>query len=303
MSNPTIKLSHTAKEKYLMSPRAYYYHYMLNLKETTLGSPLFFGSLIEVGLDVLLKGGKLEEALVAFRKAFRIYKFNGLDVDLSSNPNVRYSKADFDPGLFSDKELKDIEGKDLRFKSWESLARKGEMMLTAYSENILPKIKKVLETQAYFAIPNGMGDEIIGFADMICEWEDGRIIIPDHKTSAQSYSKDAVLTEEKGKQTALYFEAFKDKYPLDATGFIVLEKNIRKKDPRARTQVIFDKPPEELIQKTFDEFDNVLYNIKQASFPCLSPKCNVYGQSCPYKKYCCSNGEDMTGLVKIDKKA
>ena len=110
------------------------------------------------------------------------------------------------------------------------------------------------------------------------------------------------MTEQYGKQTALYYEAFKDKYPIDATGFIVLEKKIRKKEPRARTDIILGVPPEELIQKTFDEFDDVLYNIKQGEFPCMTPKCDAYGQSCCYKKYCQSGGKDLTGLVKIGKK-
>lgn len=297
----SVRLSHTAKEKYLASPRAYYYHYLLNLRAEVLGSPLFFGSLIEVGLDVLLKGGKLADALTAYKKAFRMYEHNGVTIDLSSSPYVKYSKSDYDPDVFTDDELKALSGKPEKFKAYQSLVRKGEMLIEAYSQDILPKIKKVIDTQVYFAVPNGAGDEIIGYADLICEWEDGRILVPDHKTSAQAYPKDAVLTEEKGKQTALYFEVLREKYSIDATGFFVLEKKIRKKTPRARTQIIIDTPSEELIQKTFDEYDNVLYNIKQASFPCCSPKCDVFGQSCPYKAYCATGGENLTGLVKIDK--
>jgi hypothetical protein len=286
---------------YLLSPRKYFYHYFLYLREAKLGSPLFFGSLIETALDALFKGSSLEEAQAVFRKNFITYQVNGSTINLSNSPLVRYSKADLDLDIFTDKERQDLANKSLQFQSWSSLQRKGELMIEAYHRDILPRIKKVIATQLYFSIPNDAGDEINGFADLVCEWEDGRTILIDHKTSAQAYPADAVSTEQYGKQTALYYEAFKDKYKLDATGFFVMEKKIRKKEPRARTNIILGKPPEELIEKTFDEFDNVLHNIKQGEFPCLSPACDAYGQECCYKKYCKSEGKDMTGLVKVGK--
>ena len=70
-----LKLSHTAKEKYLQSPRAYYYHYFLNLREKQLGSPLFFGSLIETGLDALFKGATIEQAIETFQKNFKTFLY------------------------------------------------------------------------------------------------------------------------------------------------------------------------------------------------------------------------------------
>lgn len=297
-----LKLSHTAKEKYLTSPRAYFYHYHLYLRERVLGSPLFFGSLIETGLNALFAGATLEQALETFRKNFKIYHVNGKTESLSNSPNIRYSKSDLDLEVFTEKELKDLETKSVQFQSWASLQRKGEMLIQAYYRDIFVKIKKVVAVQPEKVIVNDAGDEIVVKADLICEWEDGRLIIPDHKTSANPYPANAVSTEDKGKQTALYFDVFSQDYPLDATGFFVLEKKMRKKEPRARTQIILDKPPEELIEKTFDEFDNVAYNIKQGNFPCAAPKCDAYGQSCCYKKYCESGGKDMTGLVKIGKK-
>lgn len=296
-----IKLSHTAKELYLKSPRAYFYHYHLYIREAKLGSPLFFGSLIEKGIDALLQGAKLEDAQKVFRDNFQRYQVNGQWVSLATSPLIRYSKSDLDIDVFTESELKALESKPFNFQAHASLQRKGEMMLEAYARDILPSIKKVLATQVYFSMPNDAGDEITGFADMICEWEDGRIILPDHKTSALKYPDDAVLTDQYGKQTALYYEAFKDKFPLDAVGFFVMEKKMRKKEPRARTNIILGKPPEELIDQTYNEFDTVLENIKNAEFPCAAPACDAYGQKCCYAKFCASGGKDMTGLVKVGK--
>lgn len=295
-----IKLSHTAKEKYLSSPRSYYYHYHLYLREKTLGSPLFFGSLIETGLNVLFAGGTLEQALEAFRKAFRYYTINGSSVDLSNSVWVRYSKADYDVNVFTESEIRQLDGKSLKFKSWASLQKKGEMLIEAYHRDIFPHIKEVLAVQKYFSIPNGAGDEIIGFVDLICEMDDGRVVIPDHKTSSQSL-KQVVQNESYQKQFHLYYEAFKDQYPVDAIGPIILEKKIRTNEPRARVSYQFDKPSEEIIEKTIVEFDDTLYDIKQGKFPCASPNCDAYGQSCCYKRYCKSGGADLTGLTKVGK--
>ncbi len=296
-----IKLSHTAKELYLKSPRAYFYHYHLYLREIKMGSPLFFGSLIEHGLNALFEGATLEQALETFRKNFKFTNYNGVNLDLATSKLIRYNKADLDLEVFSEQELKDLEGKPLQFKQHQSMQRKGEMLIEAYHRDIFPKIKKVLAVQKYFSIPNGAGDEITGFADMICVWEDDRVIVADHKTSAQAYSSDSIVSD-KGKQTALYFDVFKDEYKLDGAGFFVLEKKMRKKEPRARTQVLIDVPPQELVDNTIEEFDNVLYDIKQGKFPCASPNCDAYGQQCCYKRYCQSGGSDLTGLVKIGKK-
>lgn len=298
----SIRLSHTAKNMYLQSPRSFFYHYYLNLRPEVMGSPLFFGSLIETGLEALFKGKTLEEALFIFRENFKKYKVNGKEIDLSNSDKVRYSKSDLDMGVFSEQDLLLIQDKDPQYVSWLSLCRKGEMLITAYSIDIFPRIKRVIATQVPFSLPNEFGDEIIGFADLICEWEDGRILLMDHKTSSMTYPEDAVSSDQYGKQTALYYEAFKDSHKIDAVGFFVLEKKIRKREPRVRTAIIIGTPPEELMEKTFDEFDQVLYNIKQGNFPCQSPNCSVYGQQCCYKRYCESGGQDLTGLVKVEKK-
>jgi len=222
-SDTIIRISHTQKELYLMSPKAWYFKYKLNLKEKVMGSPLFFGSIVEIGVEVLLKGGTLEQAHEAFTKAMKSYNVNGKWENLATSKNVRYSKADWQPHLFTVKEIDDMVTKTQQFRSHQSLIRSGKMMITEYHDNILPKIKKVIATQKYFSIDNGIGDEIMGYIDLICEWEDGRILAPDNKTSGSAYKPDCVDTPEKGTQTALYYEAVKDEYKLDGTGFLVLE--------------------------------------------------------------------------------
>lgn len=297
-----VRISHTQKELFLNSPRAWFNKYMLGLKEEVMGSPLFFGSNVEVGVEVLLQGGSLEEAHKAFEKAMKRYQVNGKWVDLATSDKVRYNKADFHEHLFTAKELDDMSTKTQQFKAHQSLIRSGKMMITEFHEKIQPNIKKVISTQEYFCIKNPVGDEIMGYADIICEWEDGRLLVPDLKTSSQPYKADAVQTMEKGSQTAIYYEALKEKYPLDGTGFLVLEKKVRKREPQMRSQIILDTPSDEIIDKTLDQYDQVIHDIKQGYFPCKSPECNRFGQKCCYNKFCGSEGTDMTGLVKFSRR-
>lgn len=297
-----VRVSHTQKELFLNSPRAWFNKYMLGLKEEVMGSPLFFGSNVEVGVEVLLQSGTLEQAHKAFEKAMKRYNVNGKWENLATSNKVRYSKADWQPHLFTEKELEDMTAKTQQFKSHQSLIRSGKMMITEFHEKIQPYIKNVISTQEYFSIKNDIGDEIMGYADIVCEWEDGRILVPDLKTSGNPYKLDAIETEDKGTQTALYYEALKEKYPLDGTGFLVLEKKVRKREPQMRSQIILGTPSEEIINFTLDQYDQVIHDIKQGYFPCKSPECNRFGQTCCYNKFCGSEGTDMTGLVKFSRR-
>lgn len=295
-----IQLSHTAKELYLRCPLAYYMHYILNLREEKVGSALPFGSAVDDALNVLLMEKDLEKAKTAFEKILREPKINGKTLDLQTNPeNVRYSKSDFDPALFTEKELDDLEGKQ-DLASYESLKRKGFMFLDQYNEQIMPKIKKVHEVQKFVQVKNSLGDKIVGYVDFICEWEDDRLLIVDNKTSSMKYKDDVIKKE--AKQLAFYQEAVRMQYPSDAVAYIVMNKKIRKrKEPKVVIQEIIDNVPEDLYNKTFDEFDEVLYNIRMGRFYSNTPECDMPWGKCVCKKYHESGGVDASGLIKVTK--
>lgn len=294
-----ITLSHTQKEMYLRSPQSWFLHYRKYLRPETIGSALFFGSKLEFGIDALLEGKSLEDAKNLFLINFNFVEVNGKQEELSTSNKVEYSKSDLDETLI----VEDYEKDQIQFYSWYSLKEKGLLLLEAYSKEVIPKIKKVLAKQASFEIVNEENDKIIGFADLICELNDGRTVLIDHKTSSIKYPNNATQTEAYGKQTALYYEYFKDKYKLDGVGFLVLEKKIRKKEPKVRLYFTsLEIPEDNLIDKTFEEFDTVCESIKNEDFKCNSPACDVYGKKCCYKKYCQSGGKNMTGLVKLEKR-
>jgi len=282
-----VKLSHTAKEKYLNCPLSYHMHYNLGYRENLVGSALPFGSAIDEALNfLLLNKNKVNEAKSVYEKELTkqltSYKDAGQD--------IRFSKADFDDSLGTTVE--------------ESLLTKGLMILDQYNEQVISKIKKVVEVQKYFSIPNGVGDEIIGFIDMVVQWEDDRFLLLDNKTASQKYNDEfQKIDTDKLKQVATYREALKDKMPIDGQGFIVIGKNIRKKkEPRVVIQEIFGNVTEDLVDQTFQEYDDVLYNIRMGNFPSNHPNCNSYFGPCICDKYAPSGGEDTSGLIQLKKK-
>ena len=83
-----VRLSHTQKELFLLSPRAWFYKYKLNLKEKVMGSPLFFGSIVETGVEVILQGGTLTQAHEAFVRNMKEYNVNGKIENLATSNKV-----------------------------------------------------------------------------------------------------------------------------------------------------------------------------------------------------------------------
>ena len=289
----SIRLSHSAKDRYLRCPLSYHMHYNLRLREEIIGSPLLFGSAIDDGLNVMVVTRSLEDAIKAFDKSWTTAEINGVSTELKTSKLIRYSKADNDESLITEDMI--IPSKVI--PQWVIMQQKGHMMLTAYYNEVLPKIKKVLEVQKYFSLPNGNGDEIIGYLDLLCEWEDGRVLILDNKTSSKKYADDKIETE--GGQLALYKEAFSRDYPIDGVGYLVLEKGIRKREPRTRTQILLGDVSEELTEKTFDEFSKVLYGIRMGNFESNHPICNTYFGECICNLYHPSGGQDLTGLTHV----
>ena len=95
-------------------------------------------------------------------------------------------------------------------------------------------------------------------------------------------------------QLAIYCEA----EACDRASYVVLEKKMRLKEPKARTQLIKDKITDEHKQKTFDIIEQKLNNIACAEFHKKeSPKeCMFYGKPCEFFNLCWHGR--MDGLKK-----
>lgn len=265
-----MKISHSAKDTYQSCAYKYFLHYFLKLRPTQLRSPLCFGDAIDCGLNVLLETRDIEKAQIVFDERWITYK----------DKNVAYSKSDLDVFL-----VEDDPG-----NTWLSLYRRGMILLTEFNEQIMPKIKEVIKVQLDQTAQNALGDELVIKTDFICVWEDGRRVLFDNKTSSMKYAEDSVRVSP---QLAIYYETLKAEYNLDAAGYIVIPKRINKvKVPRVKIEVIIDNIDPETTAKTLESYDEVLANIKAASFiPNTSSCVSVYGK-CDYYSWCKSGSKE-----------
>ena len=282
--------------------------------------------------------------------------------DIRSHPLMQYFASDFEPGVLLDEdwelletfinnagyeerdpeELYDIlkikikdgsnELTDLcyyNYASWLSLRRKGHLMLEVYENEILPKIKKVHSIQDKVSLPNGNGDEIIGYIDFVAELEgeEGLFTI-DNKTSGKKYKVSDI--NDKG-QLLLY-----DEYTnLGQAAYIVLIKKpklIKHKtcvkcgtetvgaersckaeidgqrcggdfeveiEPQIMHQILTGIIDEDKKDLLFDEIGDILNKIEAKEFSQDREQCFQFGKPCPYYNYC-RNGS-MEGLSKAGK--
>ncbi len=223
------------------------------------------------------------------------------------------------------------ERKFYNYMNWACLCIKGELMIKAYMEEIIPSIKRVISTQEAIVIEGEDGDSVTGFVDAIVEWKDGRIVILDNKTSAREYEYDAVT---KSQQLALYTHALEHKYNTRTAGFIVMRKLIDKDPikkcsvcgmdgvgnrgktctneesgkrcsgawtetfrPKAKIQVLINDIQQRHEQLTMENFAEVNHAVKAEVFPRNFDKCTMGSWKCPYFDLC--HRGSSKGLTKL----
>jgi hypothetical protein len=159
------------------------------------------------------------------------------------------------------------------------------MLLDHYETEILPKVEEVFSVQRDVHLPDGQ-DEFIGYIDVEMSFKDepGVRYVVDNKTSSRAYPEASVRESE---QLAGYCEYA----GTDKAAYIVLEKKIRKRHPRVRSQIIKDTIPEEQFEKTFDMLTEVSHNIKEGEFEKDFDACFQYGRKCVYYQYCRSGSK------------
>lgn len=281
-----LKLSFSACQRYILSPASYFFHYYLRLRPIKTGSALIFGSALDSGFNSLLLDKKnsveidLQKAITKFNEVFDA---PGLDKN-----NIQYSKADLDSSLLNDEELQ----RSIEEQSWLSLHKKGHILIDEYNKQVIPKIEKVLEVQYDFNCSNEIGDTFTGIVDLIVQI-DGHSWLGDNKSTSITYKKDSA---DQSSQLATYYDVLKEQYNLVGVLYITIPKKLRKvKKPVIDIDFIYGKPSDSLIENTFKEYDEVLAGIKMGQFQC-SRNCCKQPWPCPYRSYCDSNGQDLTGL-------
>jgi len=347
-------------------PTKWKYHYVDRLRSKTQHAALAFGSAVDAAITSLLKQSeKNPEDIFAY--FWRFQEINGKQTYLPSSTNIVYANSDYDEELlleedifklkeefklenplaevqkiYSEKDYLGFDGlpeerkKILNYANWLSLYRKGLLMVQAVREEVMPKIKKMHGAQVYCKLENDVGDLIVGYADMVAEWEGyDEPIIFAFKTSAKDYAIDSVLTSP---QLTLYVHSLSNNYSnTRRAGYIVLNKNVRKNrtktctkcgyvnegtshktcnnsveglrcagewkselDPKIHVQVVIDLIPEKTEQIVLENFDYINASIKNGVYHRNFSSCvKPYGK-CTFYNLCYK--DSMDGLEKLEDK-
>lgn len=321
---------------------------------------MFFGSAIDAAVTELLEN-KPDWRDTFSKKWYSTVQY-GKFIQIADNDLITYSYADFDEDVLTEKDklflvdyavklglniesgnpvalYKEIvkikknpyvrtKPEELKYfgkASWISLLRKGEILLESFYTQFYPKIKKVHATQkqGYISDP-ATKDSIVGVIDMVLEIEGhDKPIIFDLKTASSPYSEEDIDFSE---QLTLYAAMKSKEYDTDLVGYVVLCKNIQKKNVAQCTQCGFDKngrhqtcnnlingvrcggewletktlaPEVQVLVKQKDihqiegllhDMGNVLHAMKQGIYYKNTEHCsNWYGGKCPYFNLCHKN--------------
>lgn len=262
--------------------------------------------------EMLSKG-----AVQLFLDKIETFRFNGEDHIIRDYPFAKYSLTDLDSKLFDEdtlqiynkytlldnfnslddftaftdgfmswykdaKEVSKTDQKTYLLLNWLSLRTKGLLLIESYKKEVIPLIDEVISIQEGIRLPNDDGDEIEGFIDFIATFTDDpdTVYLCDNKTSAKPY-KQSDLTESEQLNLYAYYKNIKK------VAYVVVEKNIRKRDPKVRINIIKGDANLSVVDTVLDKFENTLLNIRGEKFsPNFNSGCFFYGNKCEYYSIC-----------------
>lgn len=360
MSKKPLSISYSSSTDYKECPVKYF---LKKKWETSRkASALFYGSAVEEGVTALLEGSPIEEAVQKFQKEWTNRPAGrwSQETPIFDSPDVFYYKSDLDMKLFQ-KEHEDIIkewsleicatddymmvveealsciDKGIQMPPaieklyhricWLSCAIRGEILLKAFQEQVLPEIEEVIASQKEIEIQGDDGDKVRGFIDFILKLKgiDEPVVI-DLKTAGRPYTEHNLDTSD---QLKIYAMAEGRKN----IGYIVLLKSIKfdtfcdkcghkrenyrltncakcgnmdkgkytVKSPKASTQILTKKVEQAELESMADDLGDIMVAIKNEIKWKNPSSCNNYNTPCEFYQHCWS-GKKLEDLPNITKK-
>lgn len=178
--------------------------------------------------------------------------------------------------------------------NYESLCKKGLMMLEVLKKWIDENIQEVHSIQKKLVTENTEGDTLEGYIDFIATFKDGVKRIVDLKTASDPKRQYPDNCIEESQQLTIYSEI----EDIKEVAYLIIDKSIRKKEPRVRVRYVSGTVTENNANKIFDKIEESLVNIKNEVFEKNLNSCHNYG-GCPYRNFCKSGGQNIDGLIKL----
>jgi hypothetical protein len=287
------------------------------IRPTTTSSAFLFGSALDCVFENMLKDfpnlKTVHDYNHIFATVFATTKINGEEVTVYGSPRINFSKADLQPELidmndegyaianelYALKSAKKDIPEELKIQynilAMNSILAKSKFLIPEMLQWVKDNVVMPISTQQWITISNDDGDTFRGALDAVIETKRG-IILYDLKTSSspnQDYPDGCADTSP---QLSIYSQEVN----IKNVGYLVFDKNIRKREPRVRVREVYGTITEEQLDKTFKDIDDTLKLIKQKEFPRNLDSCNKYG-GCPYAGYCHKN-KSMVGLTQLEEK-
>lgn len=258
-----VTTSYSQSSCYKDCSKHWYLKYKEKWKVPEDGAALPFGSAFDLGIGALLTK-KADYVKVFNDNWLGSTDRNGKVTGIFDNPKFVYGNNDFDEYVLAqaDKDLittwanemrltrsdtdsialvktiqkakkfrtlNETEKKFLNRANWLSLKCKGEILMEAFKEQFLPKVKKVVSLQKHAYLKDDVtGDAVTGYLDFVLEIEGyDKAIIFDLKTAASPYKQEQI---ELSDQLTLYSAIESEHFKTDLVGYVICIKNIRKEE-------------------------------------------------------------------------
>lgn len=329
-----LTLSYSRVDTYLSCGQKYKLQYIDYIIPSHIPSPFILGGSIDDATSHILfdkaKGDlyvpfNKQDMVDDFRRKLEYYTFQNEQIYVPTSPLIKYAKADIDTSLLTESDIGYIQAYADTFKvdidsiddfvdhcfttlkggrdkldtellsiynliAWRSLHNKGLMMLDAFKVWADENVIETHSIQKKIEIENLEGDKFIGYLDFEATMKDGNKYTMDLKTASNPTAQYKDNCIDTALQLHIYAEQTNKK-----VGYIILDKNIRKKEPRTRVRELYGKVTEEMLDNSFDLIDDVMVDIKAEKFEKNKNACNDYS-GCQYRKLCWENS--MAGLEK-----
>lgn len=321
-----LYLSHSQLSTFKDCERKWFLQKIERLRPTFTGSALIFGSALDsavesILLDMMLpeKERKNLDPKEVFLKQLDNFQVNGKDKKLpedllavkffASNVDEKLLKTidlapDFErigiepievaPFLEYCKtqrkakvELEDTEQMLFNTLAYRTIQTSGLMFIDALIEWIEENVAEVHSVQKKIEIDDGNGNKFVGYLDFIVTLKDGRKLLIDLKSSSNPklyYPEDSAS---KSPQLGIYAQ----EEGLFNVAYLVIDKNVRVRDPRIRLHFIEGEITEDFLDEVFEEITDCVDKIYEKmeygkeAFEMNKDSCNNYG-SCEYRDYC-----------------
>lgn len=251
-----MRISYSALNTYKSCPEKY--HNQKMFRPPLNSSALPFGSAVESGVDALLKGAPLAQALGVFKDEWTTRPSNKWQAEqpVFDSTDIFYYASDFDKHLLTKtdvklmyswireiyevkegpgwddivkdvqeriKEDKPVDPKDRKFYHrvlWLCSRRRGMLLVKAFRDDLLPQISELIHIQKGFTIENEEEDKVNGYIDYIVKLKGKKEpVILDLKTSGKLYDTHSIVSSD---QLRIYAAAMK----INTIGYMVLFKKI-----------------------------------------------------------------------------